>query len=282
MAIQYKPTKQKKEKPQKTPKAPKAEKAVKLGGAKAVKIDKPKKVKAPKAPKAPKPEKAVAFKPGKVEKAENLSKQNVLKKSVNPKVAVIIVVALVIVAVVAVVVIVPAMNRFGQEIKGIEIDEAPAKVEYLQGEEADYSGLRVKVIRNNGDSFIVRASDCKISGFDSNTPMEAQMIKVEYEGFTALFSVKIIEFKKPKPTLDFIELDPVPTKTEYKVDEWLDTNGGVLVVHYKDGSSVRLNLKLTDVYGWYDVDGPGTYTLTVKYAENGVLATTTYDITVTE
>jgi hypothetical protein len=69
------------------------------------------------------------------------------------------------------------------------------------------------------------------------------------------------------------------------VGEWLDTAGGVMVRKYKDGSVERVNLTPNQVFGWttkVDGNGPGTYTLTVKYAENGVLCTFDYEITVTE
>ena len=286
MAMQYKPTKQKKEKPAKAPKAPKPEKLVKMGGAVKVKTSKP--AKPPKQPKAPKPEKAQSFAPtfkgGKVAKAADLEKKSVLKKTVNPIIAVSVVVALIVVAVLVVVLIVPAMQHHGEEIKEISISQLPDKTVYLQGEEADYKGLRVKVTKNNGETFILRASDCTFSGFSSKLPIETMYVTVEYQGFTSSFSVKVLEHVKPTPVLDSIYLDPMP-KTEYKVNEWLDTEGGVLVRKYKDGSTVEVSLTPDLVFGWGTTvagKGPGTYTLTVKYAENGVLCTFDYEITVTE
>lgn len=280
MAIQYKPTKPKKEKPQKTPKAPKAEKPVKLGSAKAVKIEKPKKVKEPKAPKMPKPEKAIAFKPGKVEKAENLSKGNVLKKPVNPKVAVIIVVAIIIVAVVSVAVIVPAVKRYGEGIKRIEISQNPDKIIYLIGEEANYDGLRVLVTRNNGETFTVRAKNCEITGFDSSSAKQI-IITVNYQGFTTDFSIKVEEPPRQIPNLTGIHLDPLP-KTVYKLGEKLDTTEGVIIREYDDGTTAKAMLLYSNIYGFDGINAPGKYTLNVRYIENGTIAETTYDITVTE
>lgn len=282
MAMQYKPTKQKKEKPTKAPKAPKADKPMKMGGA--VKVKAPKPAKATKAPKAPKPEKAQSFAPtfkgGKVAKAADLEKKSVLKKSVNPVVAVIIIVALIVAVLVAVLVIVPAIQKHGQEIKSIEITRVPEKTTYLVGEEADFRGLRVTVTRNNGETFVVRSTECEITGFDNTRALEKCVVKVTYQGVFAFFSVEIKENVKPAPILKSIRLDPMP-KTEYKKGEWLETSGSYIVREYLDGTESRINLMNTDVWGWDKVKGPGKYTLTVKYAENGVLCTYDYEITVT-
>ena len=71
-------------------------------------------------------------------------------------------------------------------------------------------------------------------------------------------------------------------KTEYVLGEWLDTTGGVIKLEYSDGSVKRVNLMNSNVYGFANVTQAGEYTLTVKYAERGVLCETTYKITVTE
>ena len=280
MAIQYKPTKQKKEK---TPKAPKAEKPIKVGVATKVKTTKP--AKEPKTPKAPKPEKVKAFAPafrgGKVEKTADLEKKNILKKNVNPVVAGSVILALIVVTIVAILVFMPAMEKNGEEISEINVARLPEKTVYLQGEEADYRGLRITVTRKNGETFVVRAEDCTISGFSSEYPKDNMYITVDYEGVSCSFTLDVLEHQKPTPVLDSIYLESMP-KTEYKVGELFSTTGGVLVRKYKDGSLLRVNLTNLDVYGWSKVNGPGKYTLTVKYAENGVLCTFDYEITVTE
>jgi hypothetical protein len=73
-------------------------------------------------------------------------------------------------------------------------------------------------------------------------------------------------------------------KTEYKVGEWFDVTGGMILREYNNGSTEPTVLLGTHIEGWDEAyaGGVGTYTLTVKYKENGVIATTTYTITVTE
>ena len=283
MAIQYKPTKKKKEKPVKTPKAPKVEKPVKLGSAVKVKAAKP--AKAPKQPKAPKPEKSVAFIPsfkgGKAQKVENLEKSNVLKKQVNVKAVAIISVILVIVAVLVLTVLLPAIERRGEEIKSISISSAPDKLVYLIGEEADYDGLRVTITKYNGETEVVRANKCQITGFDSSRAGYI-FIVVNYEGFETGFNIKIEDPPKITPALQSISIETLP-KTEYTMDNLrLDTTGGVILCKYVDGSELRVNLTNGNVSGFGAISGPGTYELTVSYKENSVPKTTTYTITVTE
>lgn len=286
MDIQYKPTKPKKEKPAKAPKAPKAEKAMKFKStAQAVKSTKP-----AKAPKAPKPEKAktITFgRPGKVQtdkpmKVEKANKKPNFLSKLDPKVILGIVLGIVVVAAVIVLtVVLPAIQEHGQQIKNIIISSTPDKTIYWVGEKANYDGLRVQVVRNNGESFTVRAGKCQITGFDSAEAEENQTITVDYQGHTATFMVSIQQPPKPTPVLKSIKVVKQPDKTVYKLGETLDTNGGMLLREYVDGTTAEITLVNSYVSGFYDIHTPGTYELTVKYKENGIIAETTYDIAVT-
>lgn len=164
------------------------------------------------------------------------------------------------------------------------------KLQYYVGEEADYTGLSVAVKKYNGTVEYVQyseanASDFTFSGFDASRTYEDRVITVNYKGFTCSYHIIVKEVPKPKPTLVGITIEVMP-KTEYKVGEWLDTDGGMLLKHYSDGTTERtilVNNYITD--GWEEAwtGGPGTYTLTVKYKEDGSKTVkTTYDITITE
>lgn len=284
MDIQYKPSKPKKEKPVKAPKAPKADKPVKMGTAKKVKTSKP-----AKAPKQPKPEKAKAVtfgKPAKVQTDKPIKVEKAKKPGLFSKVdtklilggALVLIVAI---AVIVLTVVLPAVEEQGMQIQTIEITRQPDKLVYLVGEEADYEGMRVTVTRNNGETFVVRASDCEITGFNSEYAVESCIVRVSYLGCTDFISLQIIENEKPAPVLESIYLEPEP-KTTYKYGDPLDVSGIYVVRQYVDGSTVKVNLLSTDVYGWDKVTGPGTYDLTVRYGESGILCTYTYTITVTE
>ena len=295
MAIKYTSTKIKKEKPEKIPKSPKAEKASKKDNSINLKISKPNKVKLEKAPK----QKIRTLKKPKGLKSESsvVLKQSNSKRSrkdvaikgskKNNKVVIIafLIVAVVLVLVVASLIITKIVSNnkvVGQEIEQIYVSANPQKTDYLIGEEADYAGLKIEAIRKNGEKFIVSTNKCQITGF-STSKVGVQTITVIYEGYTTAFYINVKEPPRVTPDLVNITLDSMP-KTEYKVGEWLDTSTGVILCEYADGSTHRVALINGYVYGWENVDGhgPGTYTLTVRYKENGVLVETTYEITVTE
>lgn len=288
MEIQYKPSKPKKEKSVKTPKAPKAEKAVKFNSSvQTVKTSKP--AKASKAPKAPRPEKVktITFgKPGKVQtdkpvKVEKTKKPGIFSK-IDPKLILGgTLVLIVVLAVIVWTVVIPTVEKNGQMINSISITKLPDKLDYMVGEGPDYDGLRVQVTRNNGETFTVRADKCFITGFDSSVAMEGQPIKVVYEGKSATFSINIKEKPKPTPALKGISIEKLPDKTEYKLGEGLDTTGGIILCEFVDGSVLHVNLTNGNVAGFSAINAPGTYDLYVEYVDNGILATTTYTITVT-
>ena len=83
------------------------------------------------------------------------------------------------------------------------------------------------------------------------------------------------------PALASIKLKTLP-KTQYKLGEWLDTNGGIILREYVDGTTAEITLVNSYVSGFVDIKTPGTYKLTVKYVENGIVARTTYTVTVTK
>lgn len=172
-------------------------------------------------------------------------------------------------------------NTEGQKIAGIQVAAYPAKTVYYVGDEADFEGLSVQVLRKNGKFYMVDGQACEISGFDSAEPVERQEIFVEYEGFSCSFFVKIAPLPTPVKTLSAVELEVLP-KTEYKVGESLDTQGGVLKLIYADGSVFRIDLLNRFVSGFTSEEPNDALVLTVKYSENGVLVQTTYTVTVSE
>ena len=233
-----------------------------------------------------KPERKSLFNLGKQEGSLDVENSGVNKNKMIMRLgiaggALLVLIAL---AIIIPLLIIPVVDNYGMEISSIEVSRLPEKTVYMIGEEADYTGLRVTVTRNNGEKFIVRADECQFFGFDSQYASDNQTITVIYEKTATTFNVIIQGIETPKPVLKSIRLDPLPTKLEYKVGEWLDTEGGEIVCEYMDGTYSRIDLINDYVYGWDKVwgHGPGEYVLTVKFIERGVLVTTTYTITVTE
>ena len=168
----------------------------------------------------------------------------------------------------------------GREIESIALSISPIKTEYMINEEADFSGLQIYVLQKNGNGYSVDHTACTFSGFDSSNLAENQVITVTHKGFTATFTVSIKNAPDPTPVLTGLIMKTLP-KTEYRVGEYLDAIGGIVTRVYSDGSTRPLSLINHYVYG-FDSSEPRTLTLTVKYVEDGSLAETTYDSTITE
>lgn len=201
---------------------------------------------------------------------------------------------IIIIAVVAVLLIVSAItavvlvNKHKKDttVERIYVTVNPTKINYYVGERADYSGLKIDLVMQSGKLVTVEyneqtKSEFSFSGFNSSAVAERLAVTVYYAGFNTSFSITVQEEPKPTPELSSITIQTMP-KTEYLKGEWLDTNGGVLLRHYTDGSTSPIALINNYVYGWSDAyyGEPGEYVLTVKYIENGTLVQTTYTITI--
>ena len=169
----------------------------------------------------------------------------------------------------------------GNKYKKISVSTTPLKTEYYIGESADYSGLKIQITKRNGKFFFIEYTDkeIEISGFDSSKAGKNTII-IKYKDFTTTFEITIKEAQTIK-TLTGISIETLP-KTEYKVGETLDTDGGIILCTYSDGSTSREELLPRYISG-FNSSTSGTYTLTVKFNDGkGSLKTTTYQINVSE
>ena len=202
-----------------------------------------------------------------------------------------IIAAVVIAAIIAVIVVVnmqktPDIDKnaqFNAEVKEIQIARKPDRLTYYCGMQFDPTGLSVYSLTNGGDFTKLAIEECTITGFDSSVAVEAQVITVTYKGFTDTFTIQIKEEPTGTPVLESISMQTLP-KTEYKVKEGLNSDGGVILCTYSDGSTKTVDLINEYVYGFRAayVAGVGQYDITVKYSENGVQVSTTYKITITQ
>ena len=201
----------------------------------------------------------------------------------------------VLVTIVAVIVIVSVVKKQQEEtkieaaelqkleVKEIQIGHAPNKRVYYCGTSLDTTGLIVYSVTHGGKFTELDLDACTITGFDSSVPVKEQTVTVTYKGFTATFTVEIKAEPTETLTLVSIAMQNLP-KTQYKVKEGLDCEGGTLVCTYSDGSTKTVDLINEYIYGFRAayLAGVGEYDITVKYEENGVQVETTYKITITE
>lgn len=211
------------------------------------------------------------------------------KKTRTIFIAVVVGVLVLAAAIAATIGIVSTIDKQNNTPVSMSMGDFP-KLTYYVGEEADYTGLSVAVTkRNNQVEYIqyseANASDFTFSGFDTSRPYDDQIIYVSYMGFGCSYHITVKEIPKADPVLTGISIETLP-KTEYKVGEWIDTDGGMILKHYSDGTTARtvmVNNYICD--GWEEAlaGGPGTYTITIRYKENGSsYYKATYEITITE
>ena len=211
------------------------------------------------------------------------------KRKILIIIAIVLVVALVIA--VAVVGIVSAVNKKKEaqlaedqkQLAAIQIARLPHKTSYYCGEFFDKTGLLVYTITKGNGINQINVDDCEITGFDSSVPVEEQVITVTYKGFTDTFNIEIKAPLSETPVLVKIEMENLP-KTQYKVGEDLDVTGGSFIATYSDGTTKTIKLANRHIFGFRDAyeSGVGEYDITVKLVKDGIEATTTYKITITE
>lgn len=175
------------------------------------------------------------------------------------------------------------INARRNAVVSIEVTSLPTKYIYWVGQDINYTGLEITATRKNGKTFVVAFSDCNLSGYKNDVPMESRVIRVDYQNCTTFFSVEVREKPTATPVLKGISIITMP-KTEYKAGDRLDATDGVILIEYTNALPERVNI-INDMVTGYSKDcGPGIYELTVTYTDRELnqTATTTYTITVTE
>lgn len=115
-----------------------------------------------------------------------------------------------------------------RSLESIEITRQPDKVEYIEGQKLDTTGLVVTAHYDNGTSEPV--TGYSTAGYTGETGM--QTIVVTYQGKAASFSVRVIA-----RIVTGLEIQHLPHKTDYLEGDELETDGLVVVLTYNDGST---------------------------------------------
>lgn len=205
----------------------------------------------------------------------------------NTKKIILIAVAVVLVIAAAVAaVLLLGGNDEPTEKATFSLQSPPNKTTYYVGESASWLGLKAKLVTAEGNIVILGPDSCIITGFDSSAPAQNQVITVKYEDYTTTFAVTILEKEQEgEQTPENGQFDglsfKVKPKTQYKVGDWLDVQGAVLLLHYDNGATKEIPMTYDMVHN-FTTAKPGTYTVTVLYIEDGHRSTLTYKITVTE
>lgn len=204
---------------------------------------------------------------------------------------IIIIVASILVIAAAVAGILIAVNAHNEKVEqdkhdrtviGIIVNVPPTKTVYTVGEEFDPSGIRIQVKTNLQDHtyFIEDASKMQFVGFDSSEPTEDQRITVIYDGWSAIFTVRIKEPEISTPVFVGFEVCDLPT--EYSIERWnnygADYSSTYLLLKYSDGSTSKVWLDPEWATERIWMDAPGKTTITYEYLGKSV----TVEFTITE
>lgn len=143
-------------------------------------------------------------------------------------------------------------------ITSIEVNKAPSKVSYTEGESFDPTGLEVKVIYSDKTNKTVVYNDNtkKDFSFTIGDPLTAgdKEVKVTYSGFTVSLPITVT---KPvvNPTITKIEIHKAPVKVAYVKGETFEPAGLEVTVYYSDNSKKTVA---------YDDSTKNDFTFTVK------------------
>jgi len=142
---------------------------------------------------------------------------------------------------------------------------APTKVEYIEFEELNPSGLSLAIEYTNGAERVV-TTGYTLTGYDASKP-GTQTVTVEYNGQTATFEVNVIA--KQVMSVQLISGNPETVI----IGEAPDFTGIMLNVTYADGTSKEI----TEGYTVSDFVSTemGEKEVTVTYREGSVTFTTT-------
>lgn len=138
----------------------------------------------------------------------------------------------------------------------------PTKTNYFEGQDLDYTGASILATYNNGTKTIYLNDDgVVVSGFNSSTAVDNQVVTVSFGGLSKTFTVNII--RKVATSISVIE-EP---RLNYYLGETLDLTDGMLKVNYNDGSedNVSLDNIAVSVSGFDSSDVMENQVLTISY-----------------
>lgn len=167
-------------------------------------------------------------------------------------------------------------------VTDLTLESAPVKLEYVQGEELDLTGLIMNALYENGYTDQIQAADggFEVSGYNAQQ-IGKQTVTVSFGGQSVTFTVTVSEKEEPGAEFTGITIANLPDKTEYVQGEELDLTGIIVEAHYSDTSVVKLEEGENGyTVSGYDAQQIGEQTITVSY--NGDSATFTVTVTAKE
>ncbi len=159
----------------------------------------------------------------------------------------------------------PTLKPSAATLEGIIIKSPPEDKTVVEGSYPDLDGLEVVgIYRSDNRTWVEEIEDYVLSGFDPSVLGE-QTITVRYQGFTAEFTVTVVE-----KMWEDIEIIHKPDKLTYYQGEELDITGLVVVYEYNNDTLSEDNIvSECDIIG-YDPNKIGTQKIEVRHRELAV------------
>lgn len=157
-------------------------------------------------------------------------------------------------------------------VTDLTLESAPAKLEYVQGEELDLTGLVMNALYENGYTDQIQAADggFEVSGYDAQQ-IGKQTVTVSFGGQSVTFTVTVSEKEEPGAEFTGITIANLPDKTEYVQGEELDLTGIIVEAHYSDTSVIKLQEGENGyTVSGYDAQQIGEQTITISYNGDSV------------
>jgi len=152
----------------------------------------------------------------------------------------------------------------------LQIAQQPTKLEYLQGESLDWTGLRVNATWEGLPSEELQISSADLTGYNPNT-IGNQTITITRSSATATFRVNVLG-------LTGISIDVFPTKDVYKKGEEIDLTGIEVMGNYTGSSTTQSRQAIVPIDRLVPTNynpeliGRQVVRLQVRGAANGVFA----------
>ena len=171
------------------------------------------------------------------------------------------------------------VNKGQVVLSGIYVSQSPNKISYQEGENFDKTGMKVIATYSDGSSKEITNYEV-IGGENLTSGTTSVTISYTENGVTKTTEQSItVNQEEAEVVLVEIYVEQEPEKIEYQEGENFDATGMKVIARYSDGSSKEITN--------YEVIGGenltiNTTSVTIRYSENGVIRSTTQEITVKE
>jgi hypothetical protein len=134
-----------------------------------------------------------------------------------------------------------------RSMTGIQILQAPKKLNYIQGDPLDLTGLKVLGLWEAFTSEELPVTKTDVTGYNPDN-VGTQQVTVTKNEKSAFFNVEVV-------ALTSLELDKPPTKTVYAVGEPLDLTGIIVYGNYTGSDPTKRKRELIPMNQLTNISG---------------------------